>query len=84
MKIEIYKTPDIYLAAYLKISGIHYIGTHKNRSKTYLQFQDSDLVRELVHRYSDNTARISPKAIKDTIRGLKTIVTYEKNGPEPI
>ena len=84
MKIEMYETSDIYLAAYLKISGIHYIGTRNIKSKTFLQFQNSDVVRDLIHRYNDDTSRVSPKALRDAVRVLKTIISQEKNSPEAI
>lgn len=67
-----YKTTDIVLAAFLKLSGCSMSGIEKQGQKGTFVFTDVDL--ELVKEYDLGKARVEPVAFNNTIKQLTTSV----------
>lgn len=67
-----YRTSDIVLAAFLKISGCEMTGIEKQGQKGTFVFRDVDL--ELVRQYDIGQARVEPVVFNNTIKQLTTSV----------
>ncbi len=67
-----YRTQDIVLAAFLKISGCQMTGIEKQGQKGTFVFVDID--QELVRVYDLGQARVEPVVFNNTIKSLTTSV----------
>lgn len=67
-----YKTSDIVLAAFLKMSGCLMTGIEKQGQKGTFVFTNLDM--ELVKDYDLGKARVEPVAFNNTIKQLTTSV----------
>lgn len=67
-----YKTTDIVLAAFLKISGCQMTGIEKQGQKGTFVFVNVD--QELVRAYDLGQARVEPVVFNNTIKQLTTSV----------
>ncbi|TFG96684.1 hypothetical protein E4H12_10510 [Candidatus Thorarchaeota archaeon] len=67
-----YKTSDIVLAAFLRLSGCQMLGIEKQGSKgTFVFAEASD---ELIRTYDLGQAQVEPVAFNNTIKQLTTSV----------
>ena len=67
-----YKTSDIVLAAYLRLSGCQMLGIEKQGSKGTFVFEE--VADELILTYDLGQARVEPVAFNNTIKQLTTSV----------
>lgn len=67
-----YKTADIVLAAFLKISGCEMSGIEKQGQKGTFVFIDVD--QDLIRAYDLGQARVEPVVFNNTIKQLTTSV----------
>jgi hypothetical protein len=67
-----YKTPDIVLAAYLRISGCHLVGIEKQGQKGTFVFHDVN--DTLIASYDLGQALVEPVALNNMIKQLTTSV----------
>ncbi len=70
--MDLYKTTDIVLAAFLKIRGCEMTGIEKQGQKGTFVFANVD--PELVHEYDLGKARVEPVALNNAIKQLTTSV----------
>lgn len=69
----LYRTPDLYLAAFLKIKGLIFDGSERERGRTFFIFQQKDNTEELIRGYY-NDAAVPVLAYKGALRDLKSII----------
>jgi hypothetical protein len=67
-----YKTSDIVLAAFLRLSGCQMLGIEKEGSRGTFVFDQVD--EELIHTYDLGQARVEPVAFNNMIKQLTTSV----------
>jgi hypothetical protein len=72
-KPSLYKTPDLYLSAYLLTKGITLTGTERAEGRTLFLFQDTGEVKELLQQYYGN-ALIPALSFKSSLRELKSLL----------
>ena len=71
----IYKTSDLYFAAYLKTVGIVLLKTEVENRKVIFVFEKKDALKNLKREYFNRTARVPALNFIDEIRSLKAL-TY--------
>jgi len=66
-----YRTPDLYLASYLKATGIDIVEIDRKRRKVFFVFKESE---ELTQRCLDflNDGMVSVNRYKNALQDLKT------------
>jgi hypothetical protein len=69
-----YKTKDLYLAAYLLASDIPLRSHTREGSNTEFAFIESSMLENCVAAYSAFTATVNPITYANAIRTLKSIV----------
>ncbi len=71
----IYKTSDLYFAAYLKTVGIVLLKTEVQNRKVVFVFEKKETLKNLKREYFNRTARVPALNFIDEIRSLKAL-TY--------
>lgn len=77
---KVFKTSDLYYAAFLKTAGFNLLELKKNDSdrQKYFIFEDSSgLIRKTQTDYINGDAKVSAKDLIDNIRALKTLINME-------
>jgi hypothetical protein len=77
---KVFKTSDLYYAAFLKTAGFNLLELKKNDSdrQKYFIFEDSSgLIRKTQTDYINGEAKVSAKDLIDNIRALKTLINME-------
>jgi hypothetical protein len=77
---KVFKTSDLYYAAFLKTAGFNLIELKKNDGgrQKYFVFEDaSGLIRKTQTDYINGDAKVSAKDLIDNIRALKTLINME-------
>jgi hypothetical protein len=69
-----FKTKDLYFAAYLMASGQELKGHTQERGNTEFIFAEDSMLTKAVAVYSALTATVNPVAYANAIRTLKSIV----------
>lgn len=70
-----YSTPDLYLASYLKASGIRIVEFKKVHRRVYFVFDDSEELRQKKIEFF-NDGMISVSKFKNAIQDLKTAIFH--------
>jgi hypothetical protein len=77
---NVFKTSDLYIAAFLKTAGFTFLElkeVHNGRQK-YFVFDDSNgLIRKTQTDYINGVAKVSAKELIDNLRALKTLINME-------
>ena len=68
----LFETPDLALAAYLKIMGLKIRKIYSQRNKAIFSFIDIPERKAWIDDYFNGKAMVNPLAYKDTLRNLKT------------
>lgn len=76
---NVFKTSDLYYAAFLKTAGFNLLELKKAENKQkYFIFEDSNgLIRKTQTDYINGDAKVSAKDLIDNIRALKTLINME-------
>lgn len=70
-----YKTTDLYLAAFLDASGFKVVGLEGDRKKTFVFEQDAELMKEQIMKFTNREATVEARAYVDAIKNFKAL-TY--------
>ena len=70
--MNIYRTSDLYLSAYLKAKGLRLLDKQRNGHKFVFMFDDRDDRKELIQEFF-NDGTVSITAFKNAIQDLKTM-----------
>lgn len=71
-----YRTSDMYYAAYLKVAGVPFAGTHRDGGRVYFLFQDDETIKELKVGYYNNV-KIAALPYADAIKAMKALTHSE-------
>jgi hypothetical protein len=72
-KSGVYRTPDLYLSAFLLTKGITLMGIEQAEGRTFFLFRDEGKVKQLVEQYFGN-ALIPALSFKSSLRELKSLL----------
>jgi hypothetical protein len=72
-KNEFYKTSDLYLSSFLKLSGFKFSIKKNNKVITFL-FEDSEKLREVINNYLTENATCDPLLFTNSIKNLKNLI----------
>jgi|SaaInlLV_10m_DNA_2_1039722.scaffolds.fasta_scaffold06872_6 hypothetical protein len=73
----LYKTADLYYAAYLKTAAVEFMGTEKEGDRTVFVFVKPDNIRDLKNQYFTRKAKVPALTYGDEIKVLKTLTHME-------
>jgi hypothetical protein len=72
-EIKIYKTTDLYLAAFLKLKG-QKLSVEKNKGKAIFSFEGNDVLTKLVNDYLTEEGTCNPLSYTNSIKNLKNLI----------
>lgn len=72
---NLYKTADLYYAAYLKAAAVPFVGTEQDSKerRTLFVFERVPNIRDLKAQYFTRRAKVSALTYADEIKALKTL-----------
>lgn len=73
----LFETPDLALAAYLRIMGLKIRKIYSRGNKAIFSFIDISERKVWIDDYFNGKAKVDPLVYKDTLRNLKTY-TYNR------
>ena len=70
-----YRTSDLYYAAYLKVAGVSFAGTHRDGGRVYFLFEEGGPVsiKELKQQYYNRTSKVAALTYADEIKVMKAL-----------
>jgi hypothetical protein len=76
-----YRTSDLYYAAYLKVAGVNFAGTSREKGRVFFLFEEDGPVsiRELKQQYYNRTSKVAALTYSDEIKVMKAL-THEDRG----
>lgn len=72
---NLYRTSDIYYAAYLKVAGVPLVRTDREGSRVFFLFEKLDTLDDLQREYFNRTSKVVAQDYADEIRAMKNL-TY--------
>lgn len=84
MTETLYRTTDLYYAAYLKVAGVSFRGFERDEGRVAFLFEDQGamVMRDLRSAYFTDTARIAPLLFVQAIKTMKAL-TFNDRGERP-
>ena len=71
---KVFRTPDLYFAAYLQTAGVGMVRTDKENSRVFFVFDVSIAnIEELKVGWFNNTAKVPALPYSNSIKSLKSI-----------
>jgi hypothetical protein len=70
---KIYKTTDLYLAAFLKLKG-QKLNVEKNKGKAIFSFDENEELSKLVNEYLTEEGSCNPLSYTNSIKNLKNLI----------
>lgn len=76
MPDALYRTSDIWFAAFLKVAQVPFLGVEGDRKKTVFLFEDQGpaIMRDLKNGYFMDTTKVAALSYSQAIRALKAMV----------
>jgi len=75
-----FKTSDLYFAAYLKVAGVPFVDTEWEGKRMYFLFEDkgSDVMRDLKKQYFADKAKVNAMSFVQAIKLMKNLTHQER------
>ena len=70
----LYKTSDLYYAAYLRVAGVKFLEPVRDGKRVVFVFEASEAIRDLKRDYFTRAAKVSALDFADEIRSMKAII----------
>ena len=80
--MQIYSNRDFYLSSYLIATGEKLKSYHKTNGITTFEFDNSEILNNLVNKYYNMSATVNAMAYGSAIKNLKSVIhsnTYTKS-----
>ena len=77
---ELYKTSDLYFAAFFKSAGLDLLTSEVLDKKVVFVFEKIDIIKDLKREYFNRTARVPALTFVDEIRNLKALTHMTREG----
>jgi hypothetical protein len=74
-----YSNRDFYLSSYLIAAGEHLKSYRKTNGITTFEFNNSEKLQELVHKYYSMNASVNVTAYGSAIKNLKSVIHSNAN-----
>ena len=74
----LYKTSDLYFAAYLKTTGMELLKTEMVGRKVIFVFEKKSTFKELKREYFNRSSRVPALTFVDEIRSMKSLTYMAK------
>ena len=74
----LYKTSDLYFAAYLKTTGMELLKTEVEGRKVIFVFEKHHSFKDLKREYFNRTSRVPALTFVDEIRSMKSLTYMAK------
>ena len=68
-----YRTSDLYLAAYLKATGLRFEGTHRDGGRVFFIFAYRDNIEGMKTDYFSRRGKVSALDYADELQALKSV-----------
>lgn len=77
----LYRTTDLYYAAYLKVAAVPFQGTAREGGRVFFLFDNQGpiVMRDLRNAYFTDTAKVAPLLFVQAIRTMKAL-TFNDRG----
>jgi hypothetical protein len=77
---DLYRTSDLYYAAYLKVAGVPLVGTEKEKRRVFFLFENLDPanIQRLKNQYFMDQSKVSALSYAQAIKALKGMVFAER------
>lgn len=77
----LYRTTDLYYAAYLKVAGVAFRGIEREGGRVTFLFDDQGtlVMRDLRNAYFTDTAKVAPLLFVQAIKTMKSL-TFSDRG----
>lgn len=71
-----YRTSDLYYAAYLRVAGVPFMGTERDGKRVIFLFEDQTptVMRELKSGYFSDRAKVPALSYVQTLRSMKGLI----------
>ncbi len=73
----LYKTADLYYAAYLKTAAVEFLCTERDGDRTVFVFTKPENIREMKTQFFTRRAKVAAMTYADEIKALKTLTHME-------
>lgn len=70
----LYKTSDLYYAAFLKVAGVKLLEPLREGKRVTFVFESSEAIRDLKRDYFTRSAKVSALDFADEIRSMKSLI----------
>lgn len=70
---NLYRTSDLYYAAYLRVAGLSLIETEREGNRVFFVFEKVEGIRDLKKEYFNRTAKVPALSYADEIRNMKAL-----------
>lgn len=73
---NVYRTSDLYYAAYLKVAQVPFIEAKRDKGRVYFYFEDeqSSLRNDLKQDYYNRSGKVAAMTYADEIKAMKALV----------
>ena len=69
----LFKTPDLYYAAYLKVAKVKLEGTEKQGNRVFFVFERTEMLKKLELEYYNRISKVSALDYADEIKVMKSL-----------
>lgn len=73
-KNELYRTPDLYLSAFLRTAGCTQVKHEREENRVFFYFEDPGTISRLREDYYNGRAKVSALDYANNIRSQKSII----------
>jgi len=70
----IYRTSDLYYAAFLRVAGVKFIEATRDQGRVFFSFENGESIRDLKREYFNRSAKISALDYADEVRSMKAMI----------
>lgn len=74
MEDGLYKTSDLYYAAFLRVAGVKFVEATRHEGRIFFVFENGEAIRDLKREYFNRTARVGALDYADEVRNMKAMI----------
>ena len=68
-----YRTSDLYYAAYLKVSGIPFLGTVREDRRVFFLFEEQEHMDDIRLQYFNGVTKVPARPFAEEIKAMKSL-----------
>ena len=72
--LSYFRTSDIYMAAYLKVSGVPFVGMERKEQRVFFLFDEGDGISDLKLQYFNNHSKVPARPFAEEIKAFKSLI----------